>query len=421
VNSRLASGDACTPTQAGAKPFSADPSQPGPLHTTAEPAEILQMRRSVSVAVVALSVAGAIMTAGSTAASAAGTTATPLACGGTHAFSSIPVKTPRRGGYLSSVVAASATKAWAVGTDSYATQTYITSLREGAFRVADSPMLPREVSLNAVAMLGPHPIAVGTTGYVPSASRAIALERIDGSWVRMNTSVLDKFHRATLTDIAVGPSGHAWTVGAVSRVTRWVPAVIRWNGRRWTRVQVPYPAAGATLASVAVADGEVWAAGTDSVGGYVLHLTAGRWNYTNVEIPAGWQLTQINGVAAPAADNVWITGLFADEYNAPHPLIERWNGSSWTIVPGPADAPDALLLDVAVGAAHSLLSVGWELGGNDASVAIAGSSTGGPLSSVDPGGLPYTTFGGVSFVRGTDTAFIVGGADGVPLAYRNCA
>jgi hypothetical protein len=346
----------------------------------------------------------------------------PSSCGETIPFAQVPATKPRSGATLNAVAAKSATDAWGVGTLLYGTEAYVAHLVHGTFVIDAAPVFRTHVSLSGVTFLGKRPLAVGTVGSTSGFARTLALERRGGSWERMDTSVTDHFHDATLTGVAAGSAGTAWAVGSVKHFGRWLPEMLHWNGIRWTRVTIPYPAGGAGLNAVsATRDGEVWAVGYDGAGGFVVHLSNGVWQQIDLPSPAAGPIFTLRSVAAVSVDDVLIGGIYLDAYGESYPLIEHWDGSAWTILPGPTADDGGSLNAIAGGANHFLVAVGSNVITSSGSMVITGSSIDGQLASVPPDGMAYTGFIGVSFVRGTDTAFIVGGADGRPLVYRNCS
>jgi len=75
--------------------------------------------------------------------------------------------------------------------------------------------------------------------------------------------------------------------------------------------------------------------------------------------PAGQASVGFRGVTAFSATNVWAVGSYADGTNASqHPLIEHWNGSSWTIAALPAQAHPYAYLTAVAGLPGKLLAVG---------------------------------------------------------------
>jgi hypothetical protein len=162
---------------------------------------------------------------------------------------------------------------------------------------------------------------------------------------------------------AVSPRS-VWAVG-----TYWLNAqrgrrsyqtlVLHWNGRRWKHVPSPSPGGlrhSDELYSVSSAGpNRVWAVGAyQNRQGHEVPLTE-RWNgksWSVVPAPAADPHTGFQalwGVSAYAKDDVWAVGWYLHYLDATDtnyvelPLVEHWDGSSWTISPSPnSDYSDTL-------------------------------------------------------------------------------
>jgi hypothetical protein len=96
--------------------------------------------------------------------------------------------------------------------------------------------------------------------------------------------------------------------------------------------------------------------------------SAATW--TRVASP---NLTQFDnvlfGVDATSSSNAWAVGR-ADDTSSPfrRPLIQRWNGTSWSIVSSPRPAVDSELRDVDASSASNAWAVGFTSGGSTAAL-----------------------------------------------------
>jgi hypothetical protein len=96
--------------------------------------------------------------------------------------------------------------------------------------------------------------------------------------------------------------------------------------------------------------------------------SAATW--TRVASP---NLTQFDnvlfGVDATSSSNAWAVGR-ADDVSSPfrRPLIQRWNGTGWRIVPSPRPAVDSELRDVDASSAGNAWAVGFTSGGLSAAL-----------------------------------------------------
>jgi hypothetical protein len=133
----------------------------------------------------------------------------------------------------------------------------------------------------------------------------------------------------------------AWAVGYRPLATGDEAFVMHWDGRMWRVVPVPALPEGRLQDVSAVSATDVWAVG------YFIGVTAIRpltlhWDGTEwTRVPAssaGSTNTQLNGVATIATDDAWAVGLYEPEYPTLDPLIEHWDGDTWS-VSAPAPVP----------------------------------------------------------------------------------
>jgi hypothetical protein len=157
---------------------------------------------------------------------------------------------------------------------------------------------------------------------------------------------------------AVGYSATASTPGRA--------LVERWNGTNWSIVPSPVPAGstGSYLNGVAC----VSATSCTAVGYYTTASSTGRtlverWNGTKWSIApspnaSGSLGSYLNGVSCTKASNCAAVGYSYDS-NATHTLAERWNGTKWSVVATPNPKGDeADLLSVSCTSATNCLAVG---------------------------------------------------------------
>jgi hypothetical protein len=242
---------------------------------------------------------------------------------------------------LRSVSATSATNAWAVGdfTDGNGIVQPLAEHWDGTAwtAVAVTSPLGRFQELNSVvATSATNAWAAGS--FTDSSGTAQTLvEHWDGtSWsIRATPSVAG----GVLNGVSATSASNVWAVGGTLAGR---PVIEHWNGTAWSVVPTFDPgqlstlwAVDATSTSNAIAVGSVNNAST----GQPTPLSE-RWDGTGWTIlpnpspnPQPGQQTQLIGVAATSATNAWAAGLtpvFGD--TNPRPLIERWDGTAWTTV-----------------------------------------------------------------------------------------
>jgi hypothetical protein len=140
------------------------------------------------------------------------------------------------------------------------------------------------------------------------------------------------------------------------------PLAQRWNGTRWATVATPSPAgAPATLYDVSCATvTSCFAVGSAFLSGASTVLLE-QWNgtswtmLTNPDSPGYGE--SLSGVSCPTAASCFAVG----SYNVPPltetPLVERWDGTSWTFKPSP-HVPGGRLSSVSCSSSTSCFAVG---------------------------------------------------------------
>src|SRR5436309_5735107 len=118
---------------------------------------------------------------------------------------------------------------------------------------------------------------------------------------------------------------------------------INYDGIQWTAGTTPNVGTGsnAFLAVAAGAANDLWAVGrSTSVSGYrqtlIEHFTGSSWAV--VASPNGTSSNNyLYGVSVLGATSAWTVGFYFDpSVGRTRSLIERWNGTSWTLVPSPS-------------------------------------------------------------------------------------
>jgi hypothetical protein len=163
---------------------------------------------------------------------------------------------------------------------------------------------------------------------------------------------------------ALAPTS-AWAVGSADTgtVPTRRPVVLRWDGTRWTSAANPLPPGGGELRDVdALSSSDAWAVGfTNSSVGFDTLIE--RWTGTAWSIVPSPNLSAQNtliGVKAFSATDAWAVG----SNNVPGTLnfatlIERWDGTRWSIVPSPSPDPfENGLVDVDGVAPNDVWAVG---------------------------------------------------------------
>lgn len=145
-----------------------------------------------------------------------------------------------------------------------------------------------------------------------------------------------------LTGVAAISTTDAWAVGQVCGYSNSQTLTEHWNGSQWVVVPSPNEPGPSTLAGVtSISTNDTWAVGNYQVGSQyrwetlIEHWDGTKWGIIPSPNAANAQKSFLISVAALSATNVWAVGYSEDTTRAPYdlPLIEHYDGHSWTIVP----------------------------------------------------------------------------------------
>ena len=307
-------------------------------------------------------------------------------------------------GELRAVAAASVRNAWAVGTS--AGQTLIVHWNGRRWRAQQSPHTPGGAALSGLAVVSGHDAwAVGATtrgaalimhwngkrwsrqraatvpaGASLSAVAAVSarnawavgtagtttlVEHWDGrSWKRVASPSPGPY--SSLAGVAAATAGNAWAVGnRFTNTNEGKTLILHWNGSRWATQRSPSPAGNAAgLNAVSARPGPVWAVGCSAcgIGGYaqslIVRATGAGWTKSRTPRSA---LGDLFGVAGLPTHHAWaVGGHYAQSGNSQsvRTLAERWNGTSWSVVPTPSPGAEASLHGIAAPTAGEAWAVG---------------------------------------------------------------
>ena len=140
------------------------------------------------------------------------------------------------------------------------------------------------------------------------------------------------------------------------------PLVVRATGDTWSRFPIPVDAGAGTIQlqdAVTVGDrtGAVGSLHNDSP--MAGSLQGDRWRWSNPIDPGGVE-DELLGVAALPDGTLWAVGKDRTGANY-QPLIERFDGAAWQLVPSPAVTGSAVLKDVVVTPDGGAWAVGWSV------------------------------------------------------------
>ncbi|MEO8288836.1 MAG: S-layer homology domain-containing protein [Chloroflexota bacterium] len=220
---------------------------------------------------------------------------------------------------------------WAVGSYSVNNQPQTLILHWNGTAWTQLPGQPG--SLSGVTALASNDVwTAGSTG------QSTLIMHWDGTaWSTMPSPNPGTGQNSLAAISAIGPAD-IWAVGSSDSD----PVTLHWDGIQWTSV----PATGMDdLYSVSgTASNDVWAVGTDRLMlGKIIHWDGTSWTSVPHPSPDPQHLTELNGVVAISANEVWAVGHTGQYYL--DATIERYIGSCSTPSPVPSatstDTPTA--------------------------------------------------------------------------------
>ncbi|MET0661536.1 MAG: hypothetical protein ABWZ42_00250, partial [Ilumatobacteraceae bacterium] len=224
-----------------------------------------------------------------------------------------------------------------------------------------------------------------------------------------------------LSAVSVRSGSNAWAVGSAEDPSE-VPKTLieHWNGHAWTVVPSPNEGGAADenhLSDVrAFSATDVWAVGgSTSNGTLTMHRDAAGWSIVPAPDVAGRHCSLAAVTGVPGSSRRFAVGSCVDQATGDsRTLIERWNGTAWTIVSSPAPGVSSTLTDVVAVSGHELWAVG-----DSRAPGLPGPTTGLTLrwnghgwsevaSPSAPPPIGETHLLGASVVPGTSTLWAVG-------------
>jgi len=160
-----------------------------------------------------------------------------------------------------------------------------------------------------------------------------------------------------LYGVAVSAPDDVWVGGVAGRLQHW-------NGTDWTAAPLPTTTTGPALVAdlAAAAPGDVWAV-TEGRADQLFHRAGSGWTAVPYPLPSGTHLVDLSAFSPTGA---WVVGSSEPVVKQIVPLVEYWDGHTWTTVAtSPAAGPqgggpmgDELRQVQAVGPSEA-----WAIGG----------------------------------------------------------
>jgi hypothetical protein len=175
-----------------------------------------------------------------------------------------------------------------------------------------------------------------------------------------------------LNSVAALSTTNVWAVGQVCGYSNAQTLIEHWNGTKWSVVPSPNesgPTASSLAGVTAISNKDAWAVGNYFVvNNYKWETLIEHWDGTKWSIVSSPNIANVDknfllAVAAVSSNDVWAVGYAENTARAPYdvPLIEHYDGQSWTIVPSVYPAPSQYnqLYGIAVLAPNDIWAVGY--------------------------------------------------------------
>jgi hypothetical protein len=237
--------------------------------------------------------------------------------------------------------------------------------------VVASPSVGTVSELRAVASVSANDVWAVGAGSTSAGTQTLA-EHWDGTAWSVVPSA-NPAANASLFGVAAVATDDVWAVGRVDSASP--PVIEHWNGRKWGSVNPPKQA-GFLDAVTAVATDDVWAVGETLGAGGAFQPLIEHWNgrkWGVVASPAvGPQNTELSGLAAVSATDIWAVGFFLATSGGPsQTLTLHWDGSGWSVVPSPDATVESNRLQAAAAVAtNDVWAVGQATSGSSVNTLI---------------------------------------------------
>lgn len=199
------------------------------------------------------------------------------------------------------------------------------SARTGTWVIASSPSVPGGELIGAGALSGSDVWAVGSRA-VSGVFSPLAEHWNGGNWSTVPISAPGSFNE--LYSVSGASSSDVWAVGVSAN---WSGLIEHWNGSSWKTVASPVAGAQTPIYGVrAFAGNNVWAVGAAGGHGMLLHYNGSSWTVVSHPEPAGSTYTVFEKVAGTSPSDVWVAG--SSQTSTQQTLVEHYDGSTWKIV-----------------------------------------------------------------------------------------
>lgn len=221
-----------------------------------------------------------------------------------------------------------------------------------------------------------------------------------------------------LSDVACPSAGSCFAVGSKTVGSVEKTLIERWNGASWSIVASPNAVGGSGLSGVACAStSSCFAVGhADVSGGFRAYIARGNgsaWSTSPTPTIPGAAFVSLESVACSSASNCFAVGAFGSSFFVSKTLVERWNGSAWSVVASPnvAGSTNSALSGATCASASRCFATGFSASTNSwASIIEIWNGTKWAISPT-PTVANFPNLSGVA-CRSANRCFAVGAAEG---------
>lgn len=283
-----------------------------------------------------------------------------------------------------------------------------TPAQNSGWTIQATPNVGALSQLNAADAISPSDVwVVGESG-APFFNSLPLAEHWDGtSWSVVPTPNPQGAASTELQGVSGASSTDVWAVGQ-SKLQSGLGEILllHWDGSAWTQVAAPQGTE-PPMAVDAISTDDVWAVGSDTAE----HWDGSAWATMQVPIPN--RHTELLSVSGMSSSDVWATGEFPDKRGRPHSLVLHFDGTSWSKVSSPNTGPNSQLEGVTAVSSDNVWAVGNDAGPGDGAPRTLTEHWNGTSWSVVPGprSIDPSQLDAVAAVSPTDV-WAVGQADG---------
>jgi hypothetical protein len=139
-----------------------------------------------------------------------------------------------------------------------------------------------------------------------------------------------------LTGVACPSAKDCWAVGETFPTNFGGSLTERWNGSKWSVVTTPTSKNGQLIGDACVSTSACMAVGIGNNVFAIAQVWKGSaWAATTLKSPSGATTSELNGVSCPAGSSCEAVGNYSTSKIHPT-LAEGWNGTTWAIQTMPA-------------------------------------------------------------------------------------